>query len=76
MRLLFLFSLDDPWKWDPAAVEPSTCSSKGQDLAELDTFDAEAAYVSDLAQTCNEGAEILFHLCMSSRKISKCFRGM
>ena len=32
--------------WDPAAVEPSTCSSEGQDLAEPDTLDADAAYVS------------------------------
>ena len=29
-------------------MEPSTCSSEGQDLAEPDTFDAEAAYVSTL----------------------------
>ena len=48
LRLVFLLSLDDPGKWDNAAVEPSTCSGEGQDLAEPDTFDAEAAYVSTL----------------------------
>ena len=45
LRLVFLWSLDDLGAWDPAAVEPSTFSSEGQDLAEPDTFDAEAAYV-------------------------------
>ena len=30
----------------PAAVEPSTCSSEGQHLAELDTLDAETINVS------------------------------
>ena len=77
LRLVFLLSSDDPgpWDpWDPAAVEPSTCSTEGQDRAEPDTFDAEAAYVSKFAHTCSEGAEILFHLGKSSRKISKCFR--
>ena len=43
LRLVFLLSSDDPGPWDPVAVEPSTCSSEGQDLAEPDTLDAEAA---------------------------------
>ena len=38
LRLVFLLSLDDP----------STFTGEGQDLAEPDTFDAEAAYVSTL----------------------------
>ena len=38
----------DSHTWDPAAVEPLTCSSVGQDLAEPETFDEEAAYVSSL----------------------------
>ena len=63
-RLVFLLSSDDPGPWDPAAVEPSTCSSEGQDLSEPDTFDAEAAHVSTLH----------IHLCEFSRKTSKCFR--
>ena len=48
LRLVFLPSSHDPGSWDPAAVEPSTCPSKGQDLAELETHEAEAAYVSTL----------------------------
>ena len=48
LRLVFLLSLDDTGPWDPAAVEPSTCSREGQDLAEPDIFDADAAYVSTL----------------------------
>ena len=44
LRLVFLLSADDPGPWDPAAVEPSACSTEGQDRAEPDTFDAEAAY--------------------------------
>ena len=45
---MFRLSSDDPGPWDPAAVEPSICSSVDQDLAEPATFDAEAACVSDL----------------------------
>ena len=48
LRLVFLLSLGDPGPWDPAAVEPSTCSSEGQDRAEPDTSDAESADVSTL----------------------------
>ena len=45
---VFLLSSGDFRPWDPAAVEPSTCSSERQDLAEPNTFDAEAPYVSTL----------------------------
>ena len=55
LRLVFLLSLDDPGPWDPAAVEPSTCSSEGQDLAEPVTFDAEVAYVSTLHKRAVRG---------------------
>ena len=40
-------------------MEPSTCSTEGQDLAEPDTCDAKAACL-DIAHTCGEGAAILF----------------
>ena len=63
---MFPLSLDDPGPWDPAAVEPSTCSSEGQDLAEPDIFDADAARLN-FAQTCREGAEVLFDLCKPGR---------
>ena len=76
LRPVFLLSLDDPGPWDPAAVEPSTCSSEGQDLAEPEIFDADAAYVSTFAQTCSEGAEVLFDLCKPGRKVTKRFRDM
>ena len=33
LRLVVPLSLDDPGPWGPAAVEPSTCLSEGQDLA-------------------------------------------
>ena len=66
---------DDPGPWDPVAVEPSTCSPGGQDRAESDTIDAEAACL-DFAHTCNVGAEILFHLCKSGREILTCLRAM
>ena len=66
---------DDPGPWNPVAVEPSTCSSDGQDRDESDTIDAEAACL-DNAHTCSVGAEILFHLCKSGREILKCVRDM
>ena len=47
-------------------MEPSTCSSEGQDLAEPDIFDADAARLN-FAQTCREGAEVLFDLCKPGR---------
>ena len=74
--LVLLLHSDDLGPWDPAAVEPSTCSSERQDLAEPDTFDAEGCICLDLALSCGEGAEILFHLCKSGRKSPKCFRDM
>ena len=58
----------------PATVEPSTCSSERQDLAEPDTFDAEAAYVS----TVHRRAEKVLKFCSISaslvEKSPKCFR--
>ena len=48
LRRVLLWSSDDPEPWVPAAVEPSTCSSVSQDLAEPDTLDAEAVNVSNL----------------------------
>ena len=48
LRLVFLFSSEDPGSWDPAAVEPPICPSEGRDLAEPETLEAEAAFVSIL----------------------------
>ena len=65
----------DPGPWDPGAVEPSTCSSDGQDREESETFDPEAACL-DFSHTCSVGAESLFHLCKSGREILECLRDM
>ena len=46
---LFLLSSDDPGPWDLVAVEPSTCPGEGQDLAELETREAETVPVSNAA---------------------------
>ena len=48
LRLVFLFSSEDPGSWDPAAVEPSICPSEDHDLSEPETLEAEAAFVSIL----------------------------
>ena len=48
LRLVFLLSSGDPGPWDPGAVEPST-GPGGQDLAEPETPEAEAAPVSKAA---------------------------
>ena len=48
LRLVVLLSPGDPGAWDPTAVEPSTCSSEGQNHSEPDTLDAEAEHVSTL----------------------------
>ena len=40
LRLVFLPSSEDPGSWDPAAVQPSTCPGKGQDLAEPETLES------------------------------------
>ena len=62
----------DPGPRDPAAVEPSNCSSESQDLAEPDILDADAVFF-DFAQTFREGVEVLFDLCKPRYKIPKCF---
>ena len=48
LRLVFLLSSEDPGSWDPVAVEPTACPSTFQDLAEPETFEAEATSVSIL----------------------------
>ena len=55
---MFLFSSDDPGSWDLAAVEPSTCQSEGQDLAEPETLEAETVLVSILHMRALESARM------------------
>ena len=75
LRLVVPLSPDDPGTWDRTAVEPTTCSSEGQNHAEPDTLDAEAECL-DFAQTCRESAYVLFDPSRPGRKIPKCFRDM
>ena len=75
LRLVFLLSPDESWSRDAVAVELSICPGSGQDPeGHPETLEADVTPVSilHLAHACNEGAEILFHLCESSRKSSKC----
>ena len=63
LRLVFLFSSDDPGPWDTVAVEPSTSSGEGQDLAELEMLEALVSKATRraarLSTTCSTFA-ILF----------------
>ena len=49
LRLVFLFSSEEPGSRDPMAVEPSISPGRGQDLAgDPETLEAEATHVSTL----------------------------
>ena len=62
---MILLSSDDPGPRDPAAVEPSTCSSEGQDLTEPDIFGAQTAQVS----TLHRRAEKVLKFCSTSASL-------
>ena len=49
VRLVFLFSSEDPGPRHLAAMEPSACPSKFQDLAEPEPLEPEAAPISKVA---------------------------
>ena len=58
LRLVFLFSSEEPWKRDPVAGKQSTSSSEGEDPpGDPETLEAEVTPVSTLAHACSAGDE-------------------